>query len=104
MLEPVEHICMMGPKFDKEPNYDTNNKKPKVVLRTYNAWQNYRDTRPKVTLEVAKSSSLHGETLDAISRGKYKVIIKVTNDPKNTSSSKKFTILAISSYDIVIQL
>ena len=70
MLEPIEHICMMGPKFDKESNYDTDDKKPKVFLKIHKNQQTHRDTRPRVTLKVVESSSLHGETLNVVTRGK----------------------------------
>lgn len=104
MVELVEHLYMMSPKFEKEPNYDTDDERPKVFLKIHNAQQNHRDTRPKVVLRVAELSSLHGETLNTITRRKAKVILKVSNDPKNASSFKKVATLSISIYDLVSQL
>lgn len=78
---------MMGPKFDKEPNYDSDDEKPKVVLQTHNS-QICQDTRPRVSLRIVDSSSSHGENLNTVSRGRYKFILNVENDPKNASSSK----------------
>lgn len=60
---------MMGPKFDKEPNYDTDDERPKVVLKTCNAQQNHRDTRLKVVLRVVEPSSSHGDTLNTVTSG-----------------------------------
>lgn len=89
MIEPIsESIYMMGPKLDEEPNYDTDDEKPKVVLRSHNPHQKFKYTRPKVSLRVVDSSSSHDETLNAITRGESKVVLKVANDPKNSSSSK----------------
>lgn len=39
VMELIEYLCMMGPKFYKEPNYDTDDEIPKVVLKTCNAQQ-----------------------------------------------------------------
>lgn len=75
-----------------------------VVLETHNSQWNSRDTRHKVTLKVEKSSSSHGETLNVVTRGQSKVVLKVANDPKNSSSSKKVASLSISSYNLVSQL
>lgn len=36
MLEPIEeNVYMMGPKFDEEPNYETDDERPKVALRNF---------------------------------------------------------------------
>ena len=52
MLELIESVCMMSPKYDKEPNYDIDDKNPKVILRTCNAPFNVNDTRSRVSLRM----------------------------------------------------
>ncbi len=37
MLEVIEYICMMGPKFNEEPNYYIDDERPKVVLKIHSA-------------------------------------------------------------------
>lgn len=69
-----------------------------------NAPQHHDNTRSKVVLRVAESSSSQSEPLNAITRGKSKVILKVSHDSKNASSSKQTTTSRISNYDLVSQL
>ena len=53
---------------------------------------------------MVKPSSSHGETLNVVTRGKYKVVLKVSNSPKNASSSKQVATPSLSSYYLVNQL
>ena len=90
MLETVEEsVFMIGPKFDEKPNYDTNDKRPKVVMRTHNSSQHFDDRRPMVSLRVVDLSSSHDDTLNVVTRGQYNVVLKVANDPKKASYSKQ---------------
>ena len=50
MLEPVEYICMASSNNDNWLNYDAEDERPKVVLRTRSTPQDHIDTRPKVVL------------------------------------------------------
>ena len=75
-----------------------------MVLKTQSTPQNHVDTRPKVVLQVVESSSSQSEPLNTVTRGKYKVVLKVSHDPKNGSSSKKHIAFKISKYDLVSQL
>ena len=34
MLDPVEYICMASPNNDNWPNYDVEDERPKLVLKT----------------------------------------------------------------------
>lgn len=40
IIEPIEYLCMMDPKFHKEPSYDIDDERPKVVLKMHNTQQN----------------------------------------------------------------
>ena len=53
---------------------------------------------------MADTFSSQSEPLNAITRGKSKVVLKVSQDPKNASSSKQSTTSKISNYDLVSQL
>lgn len=101
MIEPVEYLFMASSNDDKRPNYDAKDKRPKVFLKMRNAPQHHNDTRPKVVLRVAESSSSQSELLNVVTRGQSKVVLKVTYDPKNASSSKQPTTSRISNYDLV---
>lgn len=94
----------MSPKFDEESNYDTDDENPKVDLRMHDPHQKFKDNRSRVSLRMTNSSSSHGKTLYAITSGKYKVSLKVVNDPKHASSYKQVAPLTISSYDLMSQL
>ena len=75
-----------------------------MVLKIWYAPQYHADTRPKVVLQVVESSSSQSEPLNAITRGQSKVVLKVSYDPKNASSSKQPITSKISNYDLVSQL
>lgn len=81
MLEPIECVYMMSPKFDEQPNYDTDDEKPKVVLRTHNPHQYFKETRSRVSLRVVDSSTSHGETLNAITRGDLRLFLRWLMNP-----------------------
>lgn len=77
MLENFEEsVYTMRPKFYKEPNYDTNDERPKVILRTHDLSQHFDNNTPMVSLWVADLSSSHGETLNAITRGSPRLSLK----------------------------
>ena len=91
MLELIKSIYTMGPKYDKEPNYDMYDERLKAFLRMCNCPLNINNTRSRVSLRMAESSSSHSKTLNSITRGQSKVVLKVANDPKHASSSNKLT-------------
>ena len=76
----------MGHKFDEELNYDTNDERPKVILRTLDSSQNFDDNRPMVSLRVENSSSSYDERLNAINRGQSKVFLKVVDNPTQANA------------------
>ncbi len=77
---------------------------PKVILKTHNTSRYWADTRPTAILRVADSFSPQSEPLNVVTRGQSKVVLKVSQDPKNASSSKQPKTAKISNYDLVCQL
>lgn len=58
---------MMRPRLDEEPDYDTDDEWPMVVLRTHNSFQRSKNARPPVLPRVVDYSP--SETLNAITQG-----------------------------------
>lgn len=88
MFEPIGNICLLGPKFDEGPNYDTNDEKPPLIFKTR------KDDR-------SCSSSYPDDMLNVVTRGKSKLVLKLAQDPKNATSSKSVNQPTISTYDLV---